>query len=270
MKVLAIYRQTRFSPNSVEKDASIIEAVGNKLTKKGHKVSYVKEDELIDIESPDLILTMGREKRTLEVLKKKEQEGIKVINSPKSIIACQRSNVDYLMRTNSIPTAPKEGEDGFWIKRGDMAAQEINDVVFVASNREKEKTIKEFSKRGITNITITAHVKGDCLKFYGVLSTNFFWYFYPTDFGDTKFGNEKINGRASHFEFSLESLKKDVEKLALLTGTYIYGGDCIIRQDGSYAIIDFNDWPSFSRCKEEAASAIEMLVFQDKHLVEKK
>ena len=40
----------------------------------------------------------------------------------------------------------------------------------------------------------------------------------------------------------------------------IYGGDCIVRDDGSFALIDFNDWPSFARCREEAAAAICRLV----------
>ena len=29
-----------------------------------------------------------------------------------------------------------------------------------------------------------------------------------------------------------------------------------MREDGTYAVIDFNDWPSFARCREEAAGAI--------------
>ena len=39
-------------------------------------------------------------------------------------------------------------------------------------------------------------------------------------------------------------------------GLDVYGGDCIVREDGTFCIIDLNDWPSFSRCREEAAKAI--------------
>ena len=46
----------------------------------------------------------------------------------------------------------------------------------------------------------------------------------------------------------------------------IYGGDCIVRCDGSYAIIDFNDWPSFSVCRQAAARAIAKLVLNDKRI----
>ena len=51
-------------------------------------------------------------------------------------------------------------------------------------------------------------------------------------------------------------LQNDAERLATLVGVDVYGGDCIVRPDGTYAIIDFNDWPNFARCREEAADAI--------------
>ena len=36
--------------------------------------------------------------------------------------------------------------------------------------------------------------------------------------------------------------------------------EAIVRADGSFCVIDFNDWPSFSRCREEAAEAIASLI----------
>ena len=36
-----------------------------------------------------------------------------------------------------------------------------------------------------------------------------------------------------------------------LLHTPVYGGDAIVKSNGTYVIIDFNDWPSFSRCREE-------------------
>ena len=32
----------------------------------------------------------------------------------------------------------------------------------------------------------------------------------------------------------------------------VYGGDCVVSSSGEIRIIDFNDWPSFARCREEA------------------
>lgn len=36
----------------------------------------------------------------------------------------------------------------------------------------------------------------------------------------------------------------------------IYGGDAILREDGTFVFIDFNDFPSFSACLPEASAAI--------------
>ena len=50
--------------------------------------------------------------------------------------------------------------------------------------------------------------------------------------------------------------QSEVERLAQLVGIEVYGGDAIIDSEGRFYIIDFNDWPSFSRCRDEAAEAI--------------
>ncbi len=259
-KLLAIYRAECFSPNSVEKDKAIMDEVGFLLQEQGYEVSFVREDELNGSVKADLMLTMGRQTRTLDILKEKESQGVIVINSPESVNACARATIDNLMRTNDIPTAPLDGNDGYWLKRGDQAAQEKTDVVFAKDETERDLRLSEFRKRGITDVVITAHVKGDCVKFYGVRGARFFKTFYPCDDGDTKFDDEKTNGQSHHYGFSRERLENDAEKLASLTGTDIYGGDCIVRNDGSYAIIDFNDWPSFSRCRKEAAQAMVTLI----------
>ena len=42
----------------------------------------------------------------------------------------------------------------------------------------------------------------------------------------------------------------------------IYGGDCVISADGTLRIIDFNDWPSFARCREEAGGKIAECIYK--------
>ncbi len=254
--ILAVYRAERFSPNSVEKDRSIIEAAGRLLHDMGHEVRFVKEAMLGDNDNADVILSMARESRTLDILEEKEKLGTLVINSPESVRACARATADKIMRENGIPVAPLEGNGGYWLKRGDEAAQSKDDVVFAADEDEKERKLQQMKERGVSDVVVTAHVKGDLVKFYGVRNTGFFRTYYPCDDGISKFGDERMNGPSHHYLFSEESLKTDADKAASLIGTAIYGGDCIVREDGSYAIIDFNDWPSFSRCREEAGVAI--------------
>ena len=111
-------------------------------------------------------------------------------------------------------------------------------------------------QRGITDIVTQAHVKGDVVKFYGIEGTGFFRYYYSADDTETKFGDEERNGKPRYYPFSSSNLQTDAEKLACLLQTPIYGGDAIIQEDGSYVIIDFNDFPSFSKCRKEAAKAI--------------
>lgn len=261
-RVLAIYRAERFSPNSVDKDKAIMDAVVSLISGRGCHVRTIKEEDLPHGCEADIFITMGRLRRTINILKEKEASGASVINTPESIEACARSSADRIMRRNGIPVAPIEGGDGYWIKRGDEAAQGKDDVVFAADEAEMASKTAMMRARGITDIVVTAHVKGDLVKFYGVRGTGFFRTYYPNDDGISKFGDERINGPSQHHPYQADGLHNDAEKAAGLIGTDVYGGDCIVRRDGSYAIIDFNDWPSFSRCRKEAAEAIAEKIYE--------
>ena len=59
-----------------------------------------------------------------------------------------------------------------------------------------------------------------------------------------------------HYAFDVESLKQAADKAARVTGMIVYGGDAVITAQGKFFIIDFNDWPSFSACRRDAAKAI--------------
>ena len=260
MKVLAIGRAERYSPNSIDKDRAILLAVTERLLRRGNDVRVVGEDHLDGLtlsESPDLILTMGRRPETLAWLR---TVGAEVVNSSEGIENCQRSRLQAIMERIGTPVPPVEGSDGYWLKRGDAAAQESGDVVYVADKEGLAMAVKTMQRRGITDYVVSAHVVGDLVKFYGVGQGRFFRYYYPTDDGQSKFGNECHNGVACHYPFSEEVLRQEVERLAAAAGVSIYGGDAIVRADGSFCLIDFNDWPSFSRCREEAADVVTELV----------
>lgn len=266
-RVALVYRDRIFSPNSVEKDRAILEAVGRRLASRQLDVSYVEEREVSGLVDADIILSMGRFNSTLDYLQQLSDRRCRVINSSRSVRAAARKHLDDLMRCNQIPAAPlfdsqmpAAGGVKYWVKRGDASAQSAEDVRFAHDASEVRAILADFSQRGITETVVTEHVEGDLVKFYGVLSTGFFRMFYPTDDGDTKFDDEARNGQACHYSFDLEALRGCADKLARLTGLMVYGGDCIVRRDGSFALIDFNDWPSFSRCREEAADAIASLV----------
>lgn len=270
-ELISIYRAERYSPNSVERDKAIMDAVCEKLSTR-YTIYKIREEDietegmmlmqrLADAHQPHssaplLVLSMARSRKVLDILTQMEAEGARVINRAQAVLNATRTVIDRMMRENDIPCAPLHGDHGWWIKRGDEAAQEKGDVRFAADERERDATIEEFHKRGITDIVTTAHVRGDLVKFYGMTGTAFFHTTYPTDGGFSKFGDETRNGTSRHTPFDIAALHGDASRLAQLTGIEVYGGDCIVRSDGSYAIIDFNDWPSFSVCRHDAAEAI--------------
>ena len=267
-KTLLIQRAACYSPNSEEKDLAILQEVGclfddAKIIGEGDFFeNFSTYNQLISSESVGSvnayyqIISMARSPKALDCLEQLEQRGIRVLNSSVGIRACQRSNVEKVMRENHLPLPPDKGDDGYWVKRADTTAQSKEDVCFCHDWAEVEKIKSTFMQRGITDIVTQAHVKGDVVKFYGVEGTDFFRYYYSGDDTETKFGDEERNGKPQYYPFSSSDLQADTEKLACLLQTPIYGGDVIIQEDGNYVIIDFNDFPSFSKCRKEAAKAI--------------
>ena len=253
-----IQRAPQFSPNSVEKDLAILDAVAARLSVQRHEVSVVSEDNLPVTLDADVILTMGRLSETQKMLK--TLRDCRIINAPEGIENCARSRLAAIMAQVGTPVPPEEGPDGYWLKRGDAAAQSESDVQFAVDKAQLAEKIQDMGQRGISSYTVSAHVVGDLVKFYGVRGTGFFRYFYPTDDGDTKFSDESRNGSARHYVFEVSAMQVEAERLAEAVGIEVYGGDCIVRSDGTFCMIDFNDWPSFSRCREEAAEAIASLI----------
>lgn len=256
MKVLALLRHQQFSPNSVEKDETIMRAVAHRLQRQGHEVTVESEARWHE-QACDCVLSMGRLDETLQRL---EVLQVPVINSPRAVRICARSVLSSVMLREGIPAAPREGSRGYWLKRGDACAQEPGDVVYAADEAELHRQEQAFRQRGIDDYVVSAHVEGDVVKFYGVRGTGFFRHFYPTDDGQTKFGDEARNGQARHYPFAVADMQQAAEKLANAIGLDVYGGDFIVRADGTFCLIDFNDWPSFSRCRDDAAEAIASLI----------
>ena len=80
--------------------------------------------------------------------------------------------------------------------------------------------------------------------------------FYPFDSGHSKYGLEAINGKAKGLSFSLDHLKDLCHRACQELQVVVYGGDCIVTPEGEIFIIDFNDWPSFAPCRNQAAPHI--------------
>ena len=254
--ILLVSRSRRFSPNSVERDAAILSAVREELLRRGHRVSMVSEDEVPVEEDADMIFSMGRDEATLQWLLMKEEAGTRVENSARSLRGINRRLLLMEAQRLGVATAPfaiGPVEDcplpyPVWWKRDDHTAQEAGDVALIRNDREWA----DVSQRGITEYVVEQHLEGDLVKFYGVRGTGFFHWNYPQF---SKFGNEEVNGQTRGTAFDAALLARQANTLASV-GLTIYGGDAIITPDGLPHIIDLNDWPSFSSCREEAAGAI--------------
>mgnify|MGYP001157652078 CR=1 FL=1 len=256
--ILAIGRAERYSPNSVEKDAAILACVCHELARAGHAVETINETQLGEI-MPDITacITMGRNPQTLERLDAISRRGVTVVNSQESVrLCCQRRRLDAVLRNAGICVPSTAGCHGYWLKRADGTSEGPGDIRFAADAAERNRVMENMRNEGMGDIIVSAHIPGDLLKFYGVRGTGFFRTFYPGDDGQWKFSDEEHNGRPHHYAFSMDAFHAMAEKAAQATDVIVYGGDAIINADGQPTVIDFNDWPSFSRCRDEAASAI--------------
>ena len=83
----------------------------------------------------------------------------------------------------------------------------------------------------------------------------------PGEQSHSKFGLEAINGATRGFPFDVKQLQAYANKAAEVLNVPVYGGDCVVSATGEIRIIDFNDWPSFARCREEAGPEIAKCIY---------
>lgn len=270
MKVIGISRGSQYSPNHVGNDAAIFRKVMEELCNFGCEVVVYSETELGTIAEAeaDIVVSMARDDQTLNVLHAFEQKGIPVVNSPYGVENCVRRPMTEILLNQAIPhprswvlSLPlcsdlSQLSYPCWIKRGDSHAMVKEDVCYVTTCDEAAEVLADFQNRSIPTAVINEHLQGDLVKFYGVSNTDFFYWFYPSSSSHSKFGLEKINGLAKGIPFAVDALKDCANKAAEALHVPVYGGDAIVLSDGMVKLIDFNDWPSFAPCRDEAGHAI--------------
>ncbi|MDR0845427.1 MAG: hypothetical protein LBN71_09405 [Tannerella sp.] len=270
--IAGIRRENQFSPNHVGNDAAIFSLTAGHLRTMGYIVNeYIESDLLTKNIEEDVIFNMVRSWNALHKLQQFEDGGRLVVNSAYGIENCTREKMTRLLLSNNIshprslilrtdedpmPALEKAGFLNCWIKRGDFHAIHREDVTYVRHLQEAESVLKEYAMRNIETAVVNEHLIGDLVKFYGVAGTNFFYRFYPSDMQHTKFGLEQINGTAKGIPFDETQLRMLCNQAAEVLNIHVYGGDCIVSEDGSFRLIDFNDWPSFAPCRENAAPFI--------------
>ena len=272
IKIAGIMRAGAYSPNHIGNDTAIFNATAEQLRKRGCLVNVYSEDQFNaqGVDEP-VILNMCREWDSIKKLQELEDEGRIVINSGYGIENCTRERMTRILMGNGIPypdslivntnenvksQLKKSGFKSCWIKRGDFHAMHKEDVSYVRHVDEAQEVLQEYFLRGIKRAVINVHLDGDLVKFYGVKNTPFFFWFYPFDLGHSKYGWEEVNGKSQGIKFSEDTLKDICHRAADELDIEVYGGDCIVSPEGEIRIIDFNDWPSFAPCREDAAPHI--------------
>ncbi|MEW6508866.1 MAG: hypothetical protein AB1432_14085 [Bacteroidota bacterium] len=263
LKMAGIKRSRKYSPNQTTNDALILFKTAQELTRLGAIVNlYSEEDGNFDQIKEDVIFSMARGSDSINRLILLQNSGTLIFNPPQSTLNCYRRTMIQKLTEKNIPlpksiivnTNSKEqlnlsqfSSRKVWIKRGDVHAIHREDVTVAYSDEELNFLLNEFANRGIQEALIQEHIDGDVIKFYSVLGTNFFHWYYQ-------------NGN-NNYKFSEDLLRKLAAQSAEILGVIIYGGDAIIQKDGSIILIDLNDWPSFAPIRNQASKIIAETIY---------
>ena len=281
-QVLGIFRAACYSLGMVERDEEIMRAVMQRIAAEGYAIHLIHEEEFsVETPMPDFVFHMTRSPQSLDILQAWQKAGCRVINTIEGIQRVERASLAEWCAEQGIPT-PKtwivdtacnsiecvrttSGENETitfpcWVKRTGGCAQLSEDVCCVTDVESYRQCLARFQTRGITRAVVMEHLKGPCIKFYAVRDSDFF-YWIPAD----KLGYDKFltsvssvhhdacmttnDGVCTDFRFPIPNAPLEV-----------YGGDAIIDSNGVARLIDLNDWPSFSVCREKAADAIARLL----------
>lgn len=273
ISIIGVSRGSEYSPNHVDNDAAIYNKVVDELKQLGCKVEQYTEEDFVKLGVEGrIIFDMARDAATIQRLKDLEDKGALVINSAYGIDNCVRKPMTELLVKNGVPHPTSiivRTDEDFsgtffpcWLKRGNSHAIVKEDVSYATNREEANAILADFNRRGIPEAVVNEHLQGDLIKFYGVQGTDFFYWFYPSPCSHSKFGLEKINGEAKGISFNESDLKKYSDMAAETLNVPIYGGDCVVLPNGDVKIIDFNDWPSFARCREEAGVKIAECIYK--------
>jgi glutathione synthase/RimK-type ligase-like ATP-grasp enzyme len=259
MKIYGIYRERIFSPGKVIEDAAILDTVLCTLSHAGHETHAISAESITDdFKGVGLILSMAQSERSLSILEKADRSGIPVVNPVSAVRSCYRKALIEILSQTSIPMPASRIESvntiqdsesfdihgDYWLKRGDVHALGPGDVAKIGSLKELTEALMHFRRQGVDQVLVQKHVDGPCAKFYGVGAGPECWF------------SVFLSASGEDISFNTEDLSETARAAAGSVGLEIYGGDAILATDGTWVLIDLNDWPTFSPCRGSAARAI--------------
>jgi glutathione synthase/RimK-type ligase-like ATP-grasp enzyme len=260
IQVMGVYREPEYSPGKVEADAAILDAVVDQLAALRAETTMVDSARFAhgEFQAPHLVLAMCQGEHGLARLSTLEEAGAVVINSALAIRNCYRDLLGAGLMRAGVPVpegvlvrtaAPLDLKplraidlsSPMYVKRGDLHALGPDDVQRVEDLEQLSATLLRFARRGVQVAYVQQEVPGEVVKFYGVSGGEYFATV-------TEHGAELSDAH----KLALNHAASDA---AAALGLEVWGGDAIVKGD-DFSIVDFNDWPSFSRVRKEAARAI--------------
>ncbi|HYL58767.1 MAG TPA: hypothetical protein VEU51_07840 [Candidatus Acidoferrales bacterium] len=258
-RALGVYREPEFSPGKVAADAAILDATLAELKRDGVAVESIDAATFGAATTlrADLILPMCQGPRALKRLAELEQAGALALNSALSIRNCYRDLLAPGLERAGVPTpagalvatdkpldlrklAGVDLASGVFVKRGDLHALAADDVQRADDRAQVQAILADFSRRKIRFAYIQQEASGRLVKFYGVG-------------GGAHFSAHPEGEEVA--EAAVRALSEAASTAAAALGLEAWGGDAVLSGD-RFAIIDFNDWPSYSRVRGPAARAI--------------
>ena len=272
--VTLISRHSKYSPNSEARDEALFRSLVMNFALQG--ISIATFDEAVfehrppQLEKSTLILSMARSEAALHTLSAAEECGVPVLNSPRALQKAQRTDFQqwFAATGNSAehwhistltPDIKARLSFPLWWKRNNPSTTSATDVQFVENRTQLDVLLQQHP---LEDALLMEHVEGQLIKFYGVEGTDFFYAEPHKPQGFSKFGNEQHNHHkdlsvsSPMWKQTLHAMHTSATQVAQQSGFSIYGGDAILREDGTFVFIDFNDFPSFSACLPEASEAI--------------
>lgn len=272
--VTLISRHPKYSPNSEARDEALFRSLVMNFALQG--VSVATFDEAVfehhppQLEKSTLIVSMARSEAALQALAATEERGVPVLNSPRALQKAQRTDFQQWFAESGhaakhwhtselTPELKATLPFPLWWKRNNTATTSANDVQFIENKTQLDVLLQQHPQE---DALLMEHIDGQLIKFYGVVGTNFFHAEPHTPKGFSKFGHEQHNHHKNlavsspMWKQTLHAMHTAATQVAQQSGFSIYGGDAILREDGTFVFIDFNDFPSFSACLPEASEAI--------------
>lgn len=260
IEIIGVYREPEYSPGKVEADSAILDAVLEQLRRSGAETTALDAARFASgqFPTPHMVLAMCQGEQGLARLSAAEEAGAVVMNSALAIRNCYRDLLGAGLMRAGVPVpegvvvrtaAPLDLKplrtidlsSPLYVKRGDLHALGPHDVQRVEGLDELEAILMRFARRGVQLAYVQQEAAGEVVKFYGVSGGEYF---------------AAVSESGAHLtDAQKRALSHSAAVAAAALGLEVWGGDAVVKSD-SFSIIDFNDWPSFSRVRTEAARAI--------------